>query len=79
MLLWVKNCVDINFQTLCEVVLELKVRLEHILRRPRLRKRHTVQGVSILGLQVTLDDTLMVAVTQDAEADGRGRACLDLE
>ena len=79
MLLWVKNCVDINFQTLCEVVLELEVRLEHVLRRPRLRKRHTVLGVSILGLQVALDDTLMVAVTQDAEADARGRACLDLE
>ena len=50
MLLWVENRVDINFQALCEVVLELKVQVEHVLRRPRLCKRHTVLRVSILAL-----------------------------
>jgi len=75
----VKSRVDINFQALCEVVLELNVRLEDVLCRPRLGKRHTVLGISVLGLQVTLDDTLRVAVAHDAEADGRRRACLHLK
>jgi len=74
-----KSRVDINFETLCEVVLELEVRLEHVVRRPRLGKRHTVLGVSVLSLQVALDETLLVAVAHDAEGDGRGRTCLDLE
>ena len=78
-LLWVKSRVNVNFQTLCKVVLELEVRLEDVCRRPRLRKRHAVLGISVLGLQVTLDDTLCVAVARDAETDGRGSACLHLK
>jgi hypothetical protein len=74
-----KSRVNIDFQAFCEVVLELQVRLEHILRRPRLGKRHAVFGVSVLGLQVALDETLLIALAQDAEGNGRGRACLDLE
>lgn len=79
MLLWVKSRVNVDFQALCEVVLELEVRLKDICRRPGLRKRHAVLGISVLGLQVTLDGTLCGAVARDAEADGRRRACLHLE
>jgi hypothetical protein len=70
---------DVDFQTLCEVAFELEVRLEDVCGRPRLSERHAVFGVGVLGLQVALDDTLLVAVAHDAEGDARRRACLDLE
>lgn len=80
MLLRVQSRVNVNFQALCEAVIELDVRLEDVCRRPRLGKRQPVLGISVLGLQVAFDATLgSVALAHDAEADGRGRACLHLK
>lgn len=71
---------DIKLETLGKVVLKLKLRFEHIGSRPCFGEDKAVLLVSVLGLDITGNDSrFRVPVSADFECNIGGRFGLDLQ
>lgn len=70
---------QVELEALCDLVVELDLRLEHVDGVPGVGEREPVLLVEQLGLDVTDDRAVRVAVPRDLEGDVRGRLGLDLE
>jgi hypothetical protein len=79
-LFWVESGVSLDLETLGELVLNLKLRLDHVGGSPGVGKDGTVFWLGVLGLEVTNNvSRLGVVASSDLEGDIGGSLGLNLE
>jgi hypothetical protein len=72
--------VDFEFETLCDLVLNLNSGLQDVARRPGLSNGETVLGVDVFRLEITMDMVrLGIGISGDLEGNVGGGLGLDLE
>jgi hypothetical protein len=82
-LLGKKRSIHVNLEAFGDLVLEFELTFEDVGRRPGLSDGQPMLGLSIFGLNVTMDGRLqvadMVVVTSDLEGDVGGSLSFDLD